>query len=147
MPHGQLNCPGIDPVAHAVGGIPVPKLMRKHRDAEFAPGISDGPLDMSLVHPIADFFMSAGVKAGVVSRKEPSPCPDELVFGIFGGQLVGQGDGDFILPIPQPDGLGEFHLLDEFRHQYFWEGNDTIFAAFGRDQKKREIIEIEVFDA
>ena len=142
-----MNGSWIDPVTHAVGGIPVPEFMRKHRDAEFASGVSDGALDMSLMHPIAHFVVCARMETGVVSWEEPSPRPAELVFGIFGGQLVGQGDGDFILPIPQPDGLGEFHLLDEFRHQYFWEGNDTIFAAFGRDQKKREIIEIEVFDA
>ena len=91
--------------------------------------------------------MGAGMEAGVVGGKEPGPRPGELVIRIFEGQLMREGDGDFVLPIPLPDGLGKRHLLDEFGHQQFGQGNDPVFAALGPDQKQGELFQIKVFDA
>ena len=147
MTHGQLDGARTDPGMHAVGGVTVAEFVRKNRDAELTSGLLDGALDIGLVHPVTDFKVGAGMEAGAMRRKEPRPGPRELVFGVFGGELMGQCDRDFILPIPVPDRLGELHLLDEFRYQYFGEGNNTVFAALGPDEKERELIQIEVFDA
>ena len=42
----------------------ITEFVRENRDAEFAPGLFDGTLDIGLVHPIADFNSSARVETG-----------------------------------------------------------------------------------
>ena len=64
--HRLLNGPRVDTVLKAMSGITVPEFMRENRDAEFTSGFLDSALDIGLMHPIADFQMSAGMDAGVV---------------------------------------------------------------------------------
>ena len=60
---------------------------------------------------------------------------------------MGKGDGNLVLLVPQPNGLGKFHLLDNFRNQRFGEGNHAVFAAFGPDEKETGLLQVDVFDA
>ena len=69
------------------------------------------------MHPVTDFKACAWMKTGIMRREQPSPRPCELVIGVFDSELMGQGDGDSVLLVPLPDGLGKFHLLNNFRHQ------------------------------
>jgi hypothetical protein len=64
MAHRQLDGTRTDPIFHAVSGIPVPEFVRENRDAEFAPGLFDGPLNIGLMHPVADFTMGARMETG-----------------------------------------------------------------------------------
>ena len=73
--------------------------------------------------------MGAGMEAGAARREEPRPGPRKLIIGIFDGELMRESYGDFILPITLPDTLSEPHLLDQFRHQYFRQGDNAVFAS------------------
>jgi len=53
---------------------------------------------------------------------------------------MGQGDGNPVLLVPQPNGLGKFHLLDNFGRQRLGEGNCPIFAALGPDEKETGLL-------
>ena len=59
------------------------ELVREDRDAEFTPGVSDGALEVGLMHPVADFTVGPRMEAGVVRREEPGPRPSELVIRVF----------------------------------------------------------------
>ena len=59
---------------------------------------------------------------------------------------MGQRDGNFVLAILLPDVAGKGQLLIEFGHQHLGQRNDTVLAALGPDQKKGELIQVEVFD-
>ena len=81
------------------------------------------------------------------SKNRPRPLPSELIIWIFDGELMRQGDRNFILAILLPDFAGKYQLLPEFRHQHLGQGNDPIFAALGPDEKEGEPFQIKVFDA
>lgn len=147
MAHRQLDGTRTDPVFHAVRGVTMAEFVRKNRDAEFASGFLDGALDIGLMHPVADFTAGAGMETGMVGGEEPCPRPGELVIRVFDGELMGQGDGNFVLLIPLPDRLGKLHLLDEFGHERFGQGNDPVFAALGSDEKKRELFQVHILDS
>ena len=57
-----------------------------------------------------------------------------------------QRDGDSVLFVPPPNRLGKFHLLDNFRHQRFGEGNHPVFATLGPDEKETGFFQVNVFD-
>ena len=59
---------------------------------------------------------------------------------------MGQGDGNPVLLVPQPNGLGKFHLLDNFGRQRLGQGNDPVFAALGPDEKETGLLLVNVFD-
>ena len=44
--------------------LPMTEFVREDRDTEFASGVSDGPLNIGLVHPVADFTVGAWMEAG-----------------------------------------------------------------------------------
>jgi len=54
MAHRHLDGTRTDAIFHAVRGVTVAEFMRHDRNAEFAPGVSDGPLEIGLVHPVAN---------------------------------------------------------------------------------------------
>ena len=69
VPHRLLNRPRIDPVFHAMRCVTVPELVRHDRNTEFASGVSDSPLEVGLVHPVADLKACARMETGVAGGK------------------------------------------------------------------------------
>jgi len=60
---------------------------------------------------------------------------------------MGQGDGNPVLLVPQPNGLGKFHLLYQLWHERSGQGHDSVFAAFGPDEKEGELFQIQILDS
>ena len=64
MSHHLLNRARVGTAFQTVSGVTMAKFMREDRDAEFAPGVFDRPLDIGLMHPVADFTMGARMETG-----------------------------------------------------------------------------------
>jgi hypothetical protein len=59
---------------------------------------------------------------------------------------MGQGDGNPVLLVPQPNGFGKVQLLDNFGRQRLGQGNHPVFAALGPDEKETGFFQVNVFD-
>ena len=60
---------------------------------------------------------------------------------------MGQGDGNPVLLILLPDGMGIFHLLNDFRHERSGQGHNPVLAALGPDEKQRALFQIHILDS
>jgi hypothetical protein len=59
---------------------------------------------------------------------------------------MGQRDGNPVLLVAQPNGLGKVHLLNQLRHQRLGQGDHPVFAALGPDEKETGFFQVNVFD-
>ena len=59
---------------------------------------------------------------------------------------MGQRDGNPVLLVAQPNGLGKVHLLDNFGRQRLGQGNHPVFAALGPEEKETGFFQVNVFD-
>ncbi len=147
VPHGLLDGAGIDAAFQAMGGVAMTQLMGQNGKAQFLAGDFDGALEVGLVHAEADPEAGAGIRAGLMSGEEPGPGPVELEFGEFGGQLVGEHEGEAIVVVALPENAGKFDLLEQFGPEGRGDGNDAVLAALGAADAQGEGVEIEVLDA
>ena len=87
------------------------------------------------------------METGIVGREKPRPRPEELIIRIFAGELMGQGDGNSVLLIALPDGMGFFHLLNDFGHERGGQGHNPVLAALGPDEKQHALFQIHILDS
>ena len=123
------------------------QFVRQDTEAELAPGLFNGALHIGFVHPVTDQDAGARMAAGMVGRKEPGPGPCELVFGIFFGELVGQGQRDAVEPVAVPKGPCRINLLSHFQEQSRGQGHDPVMATLGTADAKSGTPQIDIFDA
>ena len=110
--------------------------MREDPDAEFASGLLYRLLHVGFMHPVTIFKVGAGMETGVVGGEEPGPGPGELIFGVFDTELMGQGDGDMVLLVPQPNGLAT-SFVERARGPMTGDGHHPIFPGLGTHDEKR----------
>jgi hypothetical protein len=122
------------------------QLVREHRNAKSARSVFDGALDVGFMHSVADNHSSAWISAGLVGGKEPRPAPTQPVFGILGGEAMGQHQGSAVLPIGLPHGSGTVHLLLHFIDQGRRQGDHPVVSSFGTANAESAFAEVDVLD-